>query len=161
MFAKRLLAVAVPALLAATPTHAGVSLIGIGQLAGSDLSGLGGTLENGAPANTLGGLGSAIAWAGGDTFYVTPDRGPNASSWNAAVDETTSWVPRYQTVSLGLASATALAAEGCRVAICARGESALQEAAASLRAVAGADDRILPVVADVSSADALDRKSVV
>ncbi len=106
MFAKRLLAVAVPALLAATPTHAGVSLIGIGQLAGSDLSGLGGTLENGAPANTLGGLGSAIAWAGGDTFYVTPDRGPNASSWNAAVDETTSWVPRYQTVSLGLASAS-------------------------------------------------------
>lgn len=58
---------------------------------------------------------------------------------------------------LGLASATALAAEGCRVAICARGESTLNEAAASLRAVAGADDRILPVVADVSSADALER----
>ena len=53
---------------------------------------------------------------------------------------------------LGLASAMALAAEGCRVAVCARGEVTLAEAAASLRAVAGAEDRILPVVADVSSA---------
>lgn len=58
---------------------------------------------------------------------------------------------------LGLASATALAAEGCRVVICARGEAVLNEAAASLRAIAGADDRILPVVADVSSADAVAR----
>ncbi|WP_153160088.1 esterase-like activity of phytase family protein [Zoogloea sp. 1C4] len=106
LFAKRLLAVVVPALLATPAAHAGVSLIGIGQLAGSDLSGLSGTLENGAAANILGGMGSAIAWAGGDTFYATPDRGPNASSWNAAVDETTSWIPRYQTVSLGLASAS-------------------------------------------------------
>jgi 3-oxoacyl-[acyl-carrier protein] reductase len=53
---------------------------------------------------------------------------------------------------LGLASAMALAAEGCRVTICARGEAALMEAAGSLRAQAGADDRILPVVADVSAA---------
>ena len=52
---------------------------------------------------------------------------------------------------LGLASATALAAEGCRVAICARGEAALHAAAATLRAVAGGDERILPIVADVSS----------
>lgn len=58
---------------------------------------------------------------------------------------------------LGLASATALAAEGCRVVVCARGESTLNEAAAALRTVAGADDRILPVVADVSSSDALER----
>ena len=53
---------------------------------------------------------------------------------------------------LGLASATALAAEGCRVAVCARGEAALMDAAATLRAVAGADDRVLPIVADVSTA---------
>ena len=53
---------------------------------------------------------------------------------------------------LGLASAMALAAEGCRVAVCARGEVKLAEAGAALRAVAGAEDRILPVVADVSSA---------
>src|SRR6478672_2095223 len=53
---------------------------------------------------------------------------------------------------LGLACATALAAEGCRVTVCARGEANLSEAASSLRAVAGSDDRILPVIADVSSA---------
>lgn len=58
---------------------------------------------------------------------------------------------------LGLASATALAAEGCRVVVCARGEAALMEAAVSLRAVAGGDDRILPVVADVSSPADLER----
>lgn len=57
---------------------------------------------------------------------------------------------------LGLASATALATEGCRVAICARGEATLNEAAATLRVIAGAADRILPIVADVSSADAAD-----
>jgi len=52
---------------------------------------------------------------------------------------------------LGLACATALAAEGCRVTVCARGEATLIEAGSTLRSVAGADDRILPVVADVSS----------
>jgi 3-oxoacyl-[acyl-carrier protein] reductase len=52
---------------------------------------------------------------------------------------------------LGFATAAALAGEGCRVAICARGEARLMESAAALRAVAGADDRILPIVADVSS----------
>ena len=57
---------------------------------------------------------------------------------------------------LGLASAMALAAEGCRVAVCARGEVKLAEAGAALRAVAGAEDRILPVVADVSSAAGVD-----
>ncbi|WP_374261994.1 esterase-like activity of phytase family protein [Zoogloea sp.] len=108
MFAKRLLAVVVPALLASAPTaHAGVSLIGIGQLAGTDLSGLvQDKLENGVAQNIVGGLGSAIAWAGGDTFLMTPDRGPNAEPWNSTVDDTTSWIPRFQTVSLGLASAS-------------------------------------------------------
>ena len=52
---------------------------------------------------------------------------------------------------LGLASAAALAAEGCRVAVCARGEMRLLESATALRRAAGADDRILPIVADVSS----------
>ena len=106
MFAKRLLAVLVPALLASTAAHAGIALIGKGTLSGTDLSGLTGTLENGVAANILGGMGSGIAWAGGSTFLLTPDRGPNASAWNAAVDNTTSWIPRYQTVDLGLGTAT-------------------------------------------------------
>jgi 3-oxoacyl-[acyl-carrier protein] reductase len=52
---------------------------------------------------------------------------------------------------LGLASAAALAGEGCRVTVCARGEKTLDEAAITLRTAAGAYDRILPVVADVST----------
>ena len=106
MFAKRLLAVLVPAILASTAAHAGIALIGKGTLSGADLSGLTNTLEDGAAANILGGMGSAIAWAGGSTFLLTPDRGPNASTWNAAVDNTTSWIPRYQTIDLGLGGAT-------------------------------------------------------
>src|SRR6476620_6757894 len=51
---------------------------------------------------------------------------------------------------LGFASAAALAAEGCRVAVCARGEAKLMESATALRAVSGLDDQILPIVADVS-----------
>lgn len=58
---------------------------------------------------------------------------------------------------LGLASATALAAEGCRVAICARGEATLHEAATALAGVAGGADRVLPIVADVSSAADVER----
>jgi 3-oxoacyl-[acyl-carrier protein] reductase len=54
---------------------------------------------------------------------------------------------------LGLASARALVEEGCRVTICARGESALSEAAAGLRALAGPNSaaRVLTVAADLST----------
>lgn len=58
---------------------------------------------------------------------------------------------------LGLATARALAVEGCRVAVCARGEATLHESAAALREAAGGDDRILPIVADVSSAEDIER----
>jgi 3-oxoacyl-[acyl-carrier protein] reductase len=51
---------------------------------------------------------------------------------------------------LGLASAQALAAEGCRVCLCARTESRLVEAAREIAAVAGSADRVLAVAADVS-----------
>ena len=51
---------------------------------------------------------------------------------------------------LGLASARALAAEGCRICLCARTESRLTEAAREVGAVAGRGDRVLTVVADVS-----------
>jgi 3-oxoacyl-[acyl-carrier protein] reductase len=54
---------------------------------------------------------------------------------------------------LGLASARALAAEGCRVCICGRTEPTLNTAAADLAKAAGSADRILAVPADVSTAD--------
>ena len=53
---------------------------------------------------------------------------------------------------LGLASARALAQEGCRVTICARGEASLNEAAAELRTVTQRPEDVLPVVADVATA---------
>jgi hypothetical protein len=85
------------------PAHAAIELIAIGQLnQPTDLSGLGGTLENGAATNLLGGIGSGLAWAGGNTFLALPDRGPNATSWNSLVDNTTSYIPRWHTVSLDL-----------------------------------------------------------
>ncbi|RZL03719.1 MAG: PEP-CTERM sorting domain-containing protein [Rubrivivax sp.] len=91
--------------LSATTAHAGIDLIAIGSLGGtSDLSGLSGVLESGLRADVLGGIGSGLAWAGGDTFLVLPDRGPNATSYQggSAVDNTTSYIPRFHTVSLGL-----------------------------------------------------------
>jgi 3-oxoacyl-[acyl-carrier protein] reductase len=57
---------------------------------------------------------------------------------------------------LGLASARALAGEGCRVAICARGRERLEQAASELRAsAAGADVRA--VVADVATPEGVAR----
>jgi len=94
-------------LSAAATAHAGVDLIAIGSLGGTaDLSGLSGVLESGLRADVLGGIGSGLAWAGGDTFLVLPDRGPNATSYlgGAVVDNTTSFIPRFHTVSLGLAA---------------------------------------------------------
>jgi 3-oxoacyl-[acyl-carrier protein] reductase len=54
---------------------------------------------------------------------------------------------------LGLASAKSLAAEGCRVCVCARGDGRLREAANEIAAAAGDAERVLPVVADVTQAD--------
>ena len=53
---------------------------------------------------------------------------------------------------LGLASARALVAEGCRLTICARGESKLHESADELRRVAGASERVIAVAADLATA---------
>jgi 3-oxoacyl-[acyl-carrier protein] reductase len=53
---------------------------------------------------------------------------------------------------LGLASARALVAEGCRVCICARGEERLTEAALEVEAVARKPGMITAVQADVSTA---------
>jgi 3-oxoacyl-[acyl-carrier protein] reductase len=54
---------------------------------------------------------------------------------------------------LGLASARALAEEGCRVVVCARGGDALDRAAADLASAAGRPQEILAVQADVSTPD--------
>jgi 3-oxoacyl-[acyl-carrier protein] reductase len=54
---------------------------------------------------------------------------------------------------LGLASAMALANEGCRVTLCARGAERLEEAAGEVRDACGAPDRIFAVQADVATAD--------
>jgi 3-oxoacyl-[acyl-carrier protein] reductase len=56
---------------------------------------------------------------------------------------------------LGLASARALAAEGCLVTLCARGTARLQEAAREIAAAGGGDDRVLAVTADVGDPDAV------
>jgi 3-oxoacyl-[acyl-carrier protein] reductase len=53
---------------------------------------------------------------------------------------------------LGLACARALLQEGCRVTICARGETSLNQAAADLRSIAQQASDVLPVTADVSTA---------
>jgi 3-oxoacyl-[acyl-carrier protein] reductase len=52
-----------------------------------------------------------------------------------------------------LASARALVSEGARVCVSARGQERLGEAVAELRAVAGADDSVVGVEADLSTAD--------
>ena len=88
--------------------HAAPVLLATGTLTGSsagagvDLSGLTAALENGVPGNALGGIGSGLAWAGGSTFIAVPDRGPNATTYNAALDNTSSYVARFQTVNLAL-----------------------------------------------------------
>lgn len=91
--------------LAAQSRAAEPVLIGMGNLSGSlsDLSGLNYSLESGLAANLLGGMGSGLAWAGGNTFLALPDRGPNANDWGAPqLDNTTSFIARFQTVQLSL-----------------------------------------------------------
>ncbi len=53
-------------------------------------------------ADILGGMGSALAYAGGNVFLAAPDRGPNANAYNSALDDTTSYVSRFHTVKLEL-----------------------------------------------------------
>jgi 3-oxoacyl-[acyl-carrier protein] reductase len=54
---------------------------------------------------------------------------------------------------LGLASARALVAEGCRVCICARGHERLAEAAIEVEAMAKRPNMVMAVQADISTAD--------
>jgi len=92
------------------PAQASITLLAQGVLGGAtDRSGLTGTLENGLAANILGGMGSGLTYAGGSTFLAVPDRGPNATPYNSAVDDTVSYISRFHTLSLEL---TANAAPG-------------------------------------------------
>ena len=58
---------------------------------------------------------------------------------------------------LGLASARALVAEGCRVCLCARGEERLAEAALEVEAAAKRPNQVTTVQADVSTNDGVKR----
>jgi len=107
MFRHSLSALALAAALATSTAQAAPVLLSVGTLGGTvDASGLTGTLENGLAANILGGLGSGLAWAGGSTFIATPDRGPNATPYNSLVDDTTSYIARFQTLNLALTAST-------------------------------------------------------
>ncbi len=83
-------------------------LLAQGQLTGSragvgtDLSGLHYNLENGLPASILGGMGSGLTYAGGNVFLAVPDRGPNATPYNSAVDDTSSYISRFHTLTMTL-----------------------------------------------------------
>ena len=102
-----------PLLLAVTlasSAHAAVDLIAVGTLDGHgpDLSAqTAAPLENGAPGNLLGGLGSGLAYAGCNTLLAVPDRGPNAIAYNPAVSDTASYINRVQTLTIALAPGAA------------------------------------------------------
>jgi hypothetical protein len=111
-FPSSLLLSAAAATIAAA-AHAEPELIAIGTLTasavgnGADLSGLAGTLESGIAANFLGGTGSGLAYAGNGVFLSVPDRGPNATVYNPKVDNTISFIPRVNAITLTFAPAAA------------------------------------------------------
>jgi Esterase-like activity of phytase len=96
--------------LAPSLCHAQPTLLAVGSLtksragANADLSGLTYNLENQDPANLLAGLGSGIAYDSGKKFLLLPDRGPNAVTFDAAIDNTVSYVNRFHTVRMDLDS---------------------------------------------------------
>jgi hypothetical protein len=110
MSRRALLPLLISALFASTAANAGVDLIAIASIDGTyeDLSAqTAAPLESGIAGNRLGGIGSALAYAGGNTFLALPDRGPNATPFNSLVDDTVSYIARFQTFALSLAPAAA------------------------------------------------------
>jgi Esterase-like activity of phytase len=95
-------------ILALSRSEAQITLLAVGTMdeshagAFADLSGLTYTLENGTKANLLGGLGSGMAYADGNTFLALPDRGPNAVSYDSSIDDTVSYINRFHTVTMDL-----------------------------------------------------------
>lgn len=104
--ARKLLSLTIAALCALSQAQAAVDLIAVGTLDGhaADLSSAtAAALENGAPGNLLGGVGSGFAYAGCNTFVAVPDRGPNATAYNLGVSDTTSYINRFQTIRMAFA----------------------------------------------------------
>ena len=90
--------------------HAAIDLIAVGSISGTYedfATETADPLENDIPGNRLGGMGSGLAYAGGNTFFALPDRGPNAKVYNSAVDDTTSYIVRFHTLNLSLAPSDA------------------------------------------------------
>jgi hypothetical protein len=84
-----------PCASAASP----VELIATGSVAAdlADRSGLTGILADGNPVNRLGSFGSGIAYTGHDNLYVAvADRGPNATTHDPSIDNTTSYPSRAE-----------------------------------------------------------------
>ena len=114
---KILPSIALIILVLLNPHHstAQIKLLAVGSLTDSraghyaDLSGLNNTLENGAAANLLGGLGSGLAYASGNTFLALPDRGPNAVSFDSLIDDTVTYIPRFHTITWTSRQTTAAA----------------------------------------------------
>ena len=92
----------------ASSASADVTFVGKAVLPGTatDKSGLNGAiLEDGAsPNNALNGIGSSIAFAGGNLYYALEDRGPNKIPYSggAAVDNTVNYPDRYQQLRIWL-----------------------------------------------------------
>ena len=98
---------ALAALLVGASSAQAIELIAIGTLSNTtDLSGLTYTLENGNAANILGGMGSGLAYAGGNTFVAIPDRGPNAVTYtnSSYINDTTSYIARFHEVEMNLSA---------------------------------------------------------
>jgi hypothetical protein len=103
-----LLPACISAILTTGAAHGAVELIATSNVSGSyqDYSvETAPPLESGVPGNRLGGIGSALAYAGCDSFVALPDRGPNATVYNPAVDNTTTYIPRFHALHLSLAPA--------------------------------------------------------
>jgi hypothetical protein len=99
------LALIIASLLSIPAAQASVDLVAMGSLDGNgrDLSTqTGGALENGAPGNLLGGMGSGLAYMGADIFLALPDRGPNATPYNSTLSDTASYIPRFHTLRMRL-----------------------------------------------------------
>ncbi len=88
-----------PAIIATAPITVN------GAASDSDLSGLTVTLENGLPANILGGFGSGVAYAGNGVMVGLPDRGPNATVYNSKIDDTVTFIPRLDEIVVKLVPA--------------------------------------------------------